>query len=255
MSASDRADPKPFAPAQGEGRSRGLAGELSVLRRHWLLISIVVLATMLVFAAVHVHKAKSYTATASVTFQNSTLSGAALNIATSGSSEPQREADTQVLIAHSTEVAQAVRKQLKLSATAPELPGRGQGRSGAHGKRAERERHQRQPAASGGPRQRIRRAVHRLPRRLATRRRGHRGGGNAQADQRTAESVPRTRQPFTGTRRARADPGTARLPACGRERRRERHQQRDGAHEAPTAAASPRPWRSACSWAWRLRCR
>jgi succinoglycan biosynthesis transport protein ExoP len=121
MSAPDRADPKPFAPAQGEGRERGLAGELSVLRRHWLLISIVVLATMLVFAAVHVHKAKSYTATASVTFQNSTLSGAALNIATSGSSEPQREADTEVLIAHSTEVAQAVRKQLNLSATAPEL--------------------------------------------------------------------------------------------------------------------------------------
>jgi succinoglycan biosynthesis transport protein ExoP len=120
MSASDRAHPKPFAAVEGD-RERGLAGELSVLRRHWLLIAFVVMATMLVFAAVHVHKAKSYTATASVTFQNSTLSGAALNIATAGSSEPQREADTEVLIAHSTEVAQAVRRQLNVSTTANEL--------------------------------------------------------------------------------------------------------------------------------------
>jgi polysaccharide biosynthesis transport protein len=121
MSTSDRANPKPFAPLEGDGRERGLAGELSVLRRHWLLIAIVVLATMLVFAAVHVHKAKSYTATASVTFQNTTLSAAALNIATGGSSEPQREADTEVLIAHSTEVAQAVRRQLNVSTPAAEL--------------------------------------------------------------------------------------------------------------------------------------
>jgi capsular exopolysaccharide synthesis family protein len=121
MSASDRANPKPFAPVDGDGRERGLAGELSVLRRHWLLIASVVAATMLVFAAVHIHKAKSYSATASVTFQNSTLSGAALNIAPAGSSEPQREADTEVLIAHSSEVAEAVRRQLKVSATAQEL--------------------------------------------------------------------------------------------------------------------------------------
>jgi polysaccharide biosynthesis transport protein len=123
MSAPSRTDPKLFASPGDGGRGRGLADDLAILRSRWRLISGVVLATMLVFAAVHEHKAKSYTATASVAFQSNTLSGAALNIATAGSSEPQREADTEVLIAHSAEVAQAVRSQLKLRNTTNELLG------------------------------------------------------------------------------------------------------------------------------------
>jgi receptor protein-tyrosine kinase len=94
---------------------------LAILRRRWRLIAGVVVATLLVFAVVHEGKAKSYTATASVTFQNDTLSDAALNLATAGSSEPQREADTEVLIAHSSEVAQAVRSELKLPNATGEL--------------------------------------------------------------------------------------------------------------------------------------
>jgi capsular exopolysaccharide synthesis family protein len=69
----------------------------------------------------HERAAKSYTATASVTFQNGTLSESALQVTPTGSSEPQREADTETLIAHSPEVASAVRKQLHLSTEAGEL--------------------------------------------------------------------------------------------------------------------------------------
>lgn len=123
MSASDQAQSKLASSPEGKGRGESLVSDLAILRRHWRLIAGVVLATVLVFAAVHEHKAKSYTATASVTFQSNTLSGAALNIATAGSGEPQREADTEVLIAHSAEVAQAVRSQLKLHSTASELLG------------------------------------------------------------------------------------------------------------------------------------
>src|ERR1700677_4681700 len=86
MSAPGRAEPKLFASPGGRDREQSLVGDLAIMRRRWRLIAGVVVATMLVFAAVHEHKAKSYTATASVTFQSSTLSGAALNIATAGSS-------------------------------------------------------------------------------------------------------------------------------------------------------------------------
>jgi capsular exopolysaccharide synthesis family protein len=123
MSTADRAESKLVSSPEDRGRGHSLADDLVILRGRWRLIAGVVLATMLVFAIVHEHKAKSYTATASVAFQNNTLSGAALNIATAGSSEPQREADTEVLIAHSAEVAQAVRSQLKLRSTTNELLG------------------------------------------------------------------------------------------------------------------------------------
>ncbi len=123
MNASGRTESKPVSSSEGRGRGQGLADDLAILRSRWRLIVGVVLATVLVFVIAHEHKAKSYTATASVAFQSNTLSGAALNIATAGSSEPQREADTEVLIAHSAEVAQAVRSQLKLRSTTNELLG------------------------------------------------------------------------------------------------------------------------------------
>lgn len=123
MNASGRTESKPVSSSEGRGRGQGLADDLAILRSRWRLIVGVVLTTVLVFVIAHEHKAKSYTATASVAFQSNTLSGAALNIATAGSSEPQREADTEVLIAHSAEVAQAVRSQLKLRSTTNELLG------------------------------------------------------------------------------------------------------------------------------------
>ncbi len=102
-------------------QSEGLLSALDVLRRRWLVIVGVVIACVVVLAVSHEHKAKSYSATASVAFQSGTLPDAALQVSTAGSTEPQREADTEELIAHSLEVAQGVRKQLHLSTEANEL--------------------------------------------------------------------------------------------------------------------------------------
>ncbi len=99
----------------------GLASALATLRRRWLIVAGVVLASVFVLAVSHAHKAKSYAATASVAFQSGTLSDSALQVAPAGSSEPQREADTEVLVAHSPEVAQAVLRQLHLQGEAGEL--------------------------------------------------------------------------------------------------------------------------------------
>jgi capsular exopolysaccharide synthesis family protein len=99
----------------------GLANALDALRRRWLIVLGVVLASLVVLVVSHEHKAKSYNATANVSFQRGTLSQAGLQVSPSGSSEPQREADTEVLIAQSSEVAQAVRRQLHSAASASEL--------------------------------------------------------------------------------------------------------------------------------------
>jgi polysaccharide biosynthesis transport protein len=98
-----------------------LLGMLEVLRRRWLIVAGVVLASVAVLLASHERKAKSYTATANVAFQSGTLSEAGLQVTPSSSGEPQREADTEVLIAHSAEVAQAVARQLGLRAGPGEL--------------------------------------------------------------------------------------------------------------------------------------
>jgi succinoglycan biosynthesis transport protein ExoP len=99
------------ARAQGAGES--LTSALSILRRRWLLITGIVLACVAVAVVKHNRTAKSYDATASVRFQSGTLSDAALQVSPSGGGEPQREADTEVLVAHSREVAQGVGQQLQ----------------------------------------------------------------------------------------------------------------------------------------------
>ncbi len=111
------------APGRFERAREGesLANLLEVLRRRWLIVVGVALASVVVLVATHEHKAKSYAATANVAFQSGTLSEAGLQVTPSNSSEPQREANTEVLIAHSAEVAQAVNRQLHLQAGASEL--------------------------------------------------------------------------------------------------------------------------------------
>jgi succinoglycan biosynthesis transport protein ExoP len=101
--------------------SDGLAGALAVLRRRWPIVVGVTLVCVLISVVRHERAAKSYTATASVAFQSGTLPDAALQIFPSGSSEPQREANTEVLIAHSPEVAQGVRQQLHSPASTEAL--------------------------------------------------------------------------------------------------------------------------------------
>lgn len=81
-----------------------------------------IVAACVLVAVVHsARSTKVYKATSSVAFQSGTLSAAALQISQGSSSEPQREANTEVLIAHSSEVAQGVREQLHLRFSASEL--------------------------------------------------------------------------------------------------------------------------------------
>jgi polysaccharide biosynthesis transport protein len=98
-----------------------LAGMLVAFKRRWLLIVGVVAACLIVAVVRHEHAAKTYKATASVAFQGETLPDAALQVSPGGSSEPQRAADTEVLIAHSSEVAEGVRKHLHSPESASEL--------------------------------------------------------------------------------------------------------------------------------------
>jgi polysaccharide biosynthesis transport protein len=92
--------------------SDSLAATLVVLRRRWLLILGVAVACALVAVIRHERGEKSYQASASVAFQEATLPDAALQVSTGGSSEPQRAADTEVLIAHSGQVARSVQREL-----------------------------------------------------------------------------------------------------------------------------------------------
>jgi capsular exopolysaccharide synthesis family protein len=105
----------------GQGERDSLGSALRVLRRRWLVVLGVVLACLGVAIANHERGVKSYAATASVAFKGETLSDAALQVTPTGSGEPQRDAATEVLIAHSPEVAEAVRKQLHLNTSATEL--------------------------------------------------------------------------------------------------------------------------------------
>lgn len=89
------------------------AGTLRVLRDRWpFVVGIIVLCVGL---AVYRHERgqKTYTASASVVFKSGTLSESALQVSPSTGPEPVREADTEVLVAHSPEVAEGVRRQLK----------------------------------------------------------------------------------------------------------------------------------------------
>jgi polysaccharide biosynthesis transport protein len=98
-----------------------MASALSIIRRRWLLIAGVLIVCVGVSVLKQSRAPKNYEATASVSFQSGTLSDAALQVASSGGGEPQREADTEVLVAHSPEVAQGARQQLQTSAPVGEL--------------------------------------------------------------------------------------------------------------------------------------
>jgi polysaccharide biosynthesis transport protein len=99
----------------------GLRNLVNMLRSHWLLVAGVVSACVVVGIAHHETSAKSYAATASVTFQSGTLSESALQVGASGSAEPQRQADTEALIAHSPEVASGVVRALSVATSPREL--------------------------------------------------------------------------------------------------------------------------------------
>lgn len=105
------------------GEGDALANTKNVLRRRWPMILGIVVVRVLLSVVRHEHASKSYAATSSVAFQSATLPDAALQVTPSGSGEPVRDAATEVLIGHSSEVAEGVRKQLHLSVNAGELLG------------------------------------------------------------------------------------------------------------------------------------
>jgi capsular exopolysaccharide synthesis family protein len=111
----------PGWPERSAQEGGGLAAALDVVRRRWQVMVAIVIAAVAIAVVAHERATRSYSATASVAFQNGTLSEAALQVPGSGSSEPQREANTEVLTAHSPEVARGVATQLGLSASPREL--------------------------------------------------------------------------------------------------------------------------------------
>lgn len=111
---------QPFEPLR---ERESVAQRMQTLRSHKLLVIGVIVACVLVAAVHHARAPKAYSATASVAFQSGTLTDSALQVSQGSSSEPQREADTEVLIAHSSEVAAGVRRQLHSSSSVGELLG------------------------------------------------------------------------------------------------------------------------------------
>jgi tyrosine-protein kinase len=97
-----------------------LVGALRVLRRRWFVVAGSVVLCLLIAVLVHQRHTKTYESTSSVAFGISTLSDTALEVANS-SANPERDAATNVLIAKSPAVAQAVKAQLKLPDSAQDL--------------------------------------------------------------------------------------------------------------------------------------
>lgn len=93
---------------------------LEIIRRRWLIILSLVVLCVAIAIYEQTSRTKQYKATASVTFDNSSLSQAALSVQT-GTTDPTRDGPTNVLVATSLQVATAVKKQLGTHIPATEL--------------------------------------------------------------------------------------------------------------------------------------
>src|SRR5436305_774540 len=94
-------------------RSDTLVDAVRVLRRRWLVVVGCMLLCLVLAVALHERRAPRYEATTNVAFGIADLSDNALQVAQNTSS-PERDAATNVLIAKSPAVAQAVAQQLRL---------------------------------------------------------------------------------------------------------------------------------------------
>jgi capsular exopolysaccharide synthesis family protein len=97
-------------------RADTLLNVLRTLRRRWFVLITCIVGCAAIAVALHERAPKDYEATASVAFNVANLSDNALEVANSGS-DPARDAATNVLIARSEQVADAVVKQLALPNT------------------------------------------------------------------------------------------------------------------------------------------
>ena len=103
-----------------ELESNGLSAARDIIRRRWLIIVSLVVVCLAIAIYEQTSRTKQYKATASVTFDNSSLSQQALAVQT-GTGDPTRDGPTNVLVATSLQVAQAVKNQLKTRVPASEL--------------------------------------------------------------------------------------------------------------------------------------
>ncbi len=103
------------------GESNSITTALEVLRRRWPVALGIVIVCTVISAVQQKRAAPSYKATAAVALQASPVVENIVGQVTAGSSEPQREIDTQVTIAQSPEVAQGVRTQLGNALSVSEL--------------------------------------------------------------------------------------------------------------------------------------
>jgi receptor protein-tyrosine kinase len=107
-------------PPTPERHEETVAHALGIVRRRWLVIVVAVLACVASALGQRELSTDQYAASVSVVFGSPTLSDSALQVSRSGS-DPERDAATNVLIAESQEVAEAVRRQLNASASASAL--------------------------------------------------------------------------------------------------------------------------------------
>lgn len=105
-----------LASAETPAERESLSSFLDVMRRRWPLVVGIVLACIVAAVARYETSTRSYDATASVAFGNTTLTQSALQVQ-QGSGDPARDAATNVLIASSRDVAQAVRRELRSPAS------------------------------------------------------------------------------------------------------------------------------------------
>ncbi|HEY1688520.1 MAG TPA: P-loop NTPase [Solirubrobacteraceae bacterium] len=113
MSTPNRLD-----EAQDRG---GASSAFGILRRRWPMALAIVIACVAVSVLHAKRSPKTYEATANVAFQSGTLTESALQLPSGGSTEPQREANTELLIAHSLAVAKGVETALHLDISPGEL--------------------------------------------------------------------------------------------------------------------------------------
>jgi non-specific protein-tyrosine kinase len=99
----------------------GLSSVVTILRQRWLLVLGIVIVCVGLAVVHHKRAPRTYSASASVAFRNTTLPDAALQVNTSGSGDPVRDAGTEVLIARSQQVAAGVQRQLNTKAAPSEL--------------------------------------------------------------------------------------------------------------------------------------
>ena len=105
----------------GTIRGESLSDVLGALRRRWKLVVAIVVLCVAVGVVRHERTTKAYKATATVTFGQSALAQALLQIGNTGSGDPQVDAATNQLVAQSPAVAAAAAKALSANVPASEL--------------------------------------------------------------------------------------------------------------------------------------